>query len=130
MLVKLFFKAVSILVVIFAFVAIGGIVYMTRGLSSGAKVKINTINLSVISDGTYDGNYKAGRWTNEVNVKVKNHKITNIDVVKGVRFGRPEWTKEIFDKVIQKQNTNVDIVSGATVTSKAYLKSIENALEK
>jgi uncharacterized protein with FMN-binding domain len=27
-----------------------------------------------------------------------------------------------------KQNTDVDVVSGATVTSKAYLKAMENAL--
>jgi uncharacterized protein with FMN-binding domain len=128
--VKLFFKTVSILVVVFAFVAIGGIIYMTRGLSSGVKVKINTINLSTVSDGTYNGNYKAGRWTNEVSVKVQDHKITKIDIVKGVQFGRPEWTKEIFDRVIQKQNTNIDTVSGATITSKAYLKSIEDALKK
>ena len=36
----------------------------------------------------------------------------------------------LLPKVISKQNTTVDAVSGATVTSKAYLKSIENALTK
>ena len=50
--------------------------------------------------------------------------------MKDVTFPKPEWTKELFDKIIQKQNTEVDIVSGATVTSKAYMKSIENALKK
>lgn len=31
---------------------------------------------------------------------------------------------------IKEQNTTVDAISGATVTSKTYLKSIENALIK
>jgi len=33
-----------------------------------------------------------------------------------------------FNKVIEAQNTIVDAVSGATVTTKAYLKAIESAL--
>ncbi|WP_423055650.1 FMN-binding protein [Acetobacterium carbinolicum] len=37
-------------------------------------------------------------------------------------------TSTIINQVIKIQNTTVDTVSGATVTSKAYLKSIENAL--
>jgi uncharacterized protein with FMN-binding domain len=32
--------------------------------------------------------------------------------------------------VLEAQNTAVDSVAGATVTSKAYLKAIENALRK
>jgi len=31
-------------------------------------------------------------------------------------------------RVIEAQSTDIDAVSGATVTSKAYLKAIENAL--
>jgi len=49
-------------------------------------------------------------------------------VVKTVGFEIPETTNTIINNVMEKQNTTVDTVSGATVTSKAYLKSIENAL--
>jgi uncharacterized protein with FMN-binding domain len=49
--------------------------------------------------------------------------------VKDVAIPKPEWAKQLFDKVIEKQNTDVDVISGATITSKAYLKSIENALK-
>ena len=45
-------------------------------------------------------------------------------------FEKLEVSRELFNKVIKTQDTNVDIISGATVPSKAYLKSIENALSK
>ena len=103
---------------------------MTRGLKAGENLVIKAVTPSSFSDGKYKGNYTNGRWTNEVQVTIKNGKITVIDLVKDVTFAKPEWTNELFDMIIQKQNTEVDIVSGATVTSKAYMKSIENALKK
>ena len=94
------------------------------------NLEINEVNLTSISDGIYNGKYNAGRWSNEINVTIKEHKIIKIDVVKDVSFSIQEVTKAIISKVLDKQNTNVEVISGATVTSKAYLKSIENALSK
>lgn len=127
---KLFFKILLSVIFILVLIIGGGIFYMTRGLAAGEKVAINTINPSSFSDGNYKGNYSNGRWTNEVQVTIKNGKIIVIDVVEDVTFPKPEWTKELLDKIIQKQSTEVDIVSGATVTSKAYIKSVEDALKK
>ena len=76
----------------------------------------------------YTGTYEGGRWSNEVAVTISDHQISQIDVVKTVKFEKPEATDALFSRVIQKQDTTVDVISGATVTSKAYLKSIENAL--
>lgn len=103
---------------------------MSRGVKAGAQITIKEINTSSISDGVYDGKYSSGRFSNELQVTVKDQKITDVKIVKDVMFSKPEVSKELFDKVIKAQNTTVDIVSGATVTSKAYLKSIENALNK
>lgn len=127
---KLFFKIALSIFFIFALVAGCGMFYLGRGLESGSKVVINDVNLASLSDGTYNGKYEAGRWSNEVKVNIKDHKITKVDVVKDVTFSKPEVRAELLKEVIEKQNTNVDVVSGATVTSKAYLKSIENALKK
>lgn len=127
---KLLLKIVLAIIIIFVLVAGAGMFYLSRGLDSGRKLNINSVNVSLINDGVYDGKYKEGRWSNEVNVTVTGHKITKIDIIKDVTFNRDEWTKELFNRVIEKQNTNVDVVSGATVTSKAYLKAIENALKR
>lgn len=102
--------------------------YITRGLDSQKNMVINHVNVSQLQDGVYKGKYSGGRWSNEVNVMIKDRKITKIDTVKSVLIEMPEVTKELFNNVIEKQDTTVDIVSGAIVTSKAYLKAIENAL--
>jgi uncharacterized protein with FMN-binding domain len=127
---KRFLKIGLTILVVLILVAGGGIFYMSRGVNSGAKLQINKIELSTAKDGTYNGKYSSGRWTNELGVVVKDHKITKIDIIKDVSFKVPEVTKQIFDRVIAKQNTDIDVVSGSTVTSKAYLKSIENAFKK
>lgn len=127
---KKFIKFIVVIFVILILVIAVSVFYLTRGLESGKNLTISKINLSQVNDGTYDGKYNAGRWTNEVNVIVKDHKIININVVKDVRFPIKEVTKELINKIIDRQNIDVDAISGSTVTSKAYLKSIENALKK
>ena len=104
--------------------------YMTRGLNHGKNMIINYIDASQLKDGIYKGKYTGGRWSNEINITLKDKKITRIFIVKDVVFEKSEVSGELIDKVIKKQNTNVDVISGATVTSKAYLKSIENTLSK
>jgi uncharacterized protein with FMN-binding domain len=111
-------------------VGAGGVFYITNGLESGEKLAINPVDLTNIEDGTYAGVYQAGRWSNEVAVSVADHQIANIDVVKTISLESPEMTSTIINSVIEKQNTTVDTVTGATVSSKAYLKSIENALSQ
>lgn len=106
----------------------GGMFYITKGLEAGKNLAINPVDLKGIEDGTYTGVYQAGRWTNEVAVSVADHQISNIEVVKTIRLEKPDVTTTMINRVIEKQNTTVDTVSGATVSSKAYLKAIENAL--
>lgn len=127
---KKLLKVIFIVFLIFMLAVIGGAFYLTRGLSEGSKLTINEIKPSLLSDGSYNGSYNSGRWSNKLKVTVKDGKITEIQVVKDVTFPESECTVELFKKVIEKQSTKVDAVSGATVTSKAYLKSIENALNK
>lgn len=126
---KIIFKIAASVVILFVVVVGGGIFFMSWGLEMGSQQVINSVNPATLADGDYSGNYDLGRWINEITVTVKNKKITKIDVVKDVTFSNPEWREQIFNRVIEKQNVNVDVISGATVTSKAYLKSIENALK-
>lgn len=121
-------KVIIIIIIAFVIVAAVGIFYLTRGLESGAKVQVGSVNTSSLSDGNYEGTYNEGRWTNKVAVTVKGGKITDIKLIKDVAFSKSEVIDALFKNVIKAQNTTVDAVSGATVTSKAYLKSIENAL--
>src|SRR5690242_14082636 len=116
---KTFLKIALIVLIVIVLLIAGAAVYLTRGLSSGSKLVIGDVDLSLLDNGTYNGKYSAGRWSNEVNVVINDHKITEIDVVKDVTFPIPDVTKKLFDEIIQKQTTQVDVVSGATVTGKA-----------
>jgi len=40
----------------------------------------------------------------------------------------PDISDDLFKEIIKNQNIKIDVISGATATSKAYLKSVENAL--
>lgn len=115
------------LAVVVAIVAVG-FFSITNGLSEGAKVTLNGIDLTNTPDGSYTGTYDFKRWTNTVTVHVKDRRIVGIDMGKDAAFaGTTDCADEMFRRVMEAQNTQVDAVSGATVTSKAYLKAIENA---
>ena len=117
--------------VILMVLVIGGVgFYITIGLNSGKNMSIKHIDTSQLKNGVYDGKYNGGRWSNKINVVLKDGKITKINVVKTVTIEKPEVTKELFNNVIEKQDTTIDTISVATVTSKAYLKAIEIALSK
>jgi uncharacterized protein with FMN-binding domain len=99
-------------------------------LSVGANETLAGIDLSNVADGAYTGNHEFKRWTNIVTVQVKDHAITSIEATEPMFADKvTDVTEEVFSRVISAQSTLVDTVSGATVTSKAYLKSIEAALK-
>lgn len=127
---KLLLKIVLAVFVLFILVFGGGLFYLSRGLEAGEALEINSADLSAVSDGTYNGVYKGGRWTNEVRVTVKEHRITGVEVVKDVLFPKTEVTAELMERVLEQQSLDIDVVSGSTVTCKAYLKSIDNAFNQ
>jgi uncharacterized protein with FMN-binding domain len=116
-------KKLLIALGIVAVVLVAGFLFITDGLSEGAEVTLNGINLSDNPDGSYTGTYDFKRWTNTVVVQVKGHKITAIDFESDVAAaGITGCADEMFRRVIEAQDTKVDAVSGATVTSKASPK--------
>lgn len=127
---KTFFKILMSLILLFLLIFVGGIFYLSRGLDEGMIISLNGIDISKLDDGKYTGEYDHGRWTNKLDITVKNNKITEILIKDDVTFSKPGVSEELFNKVIETQSTKIDAISGATVTSKAYLKSIENVLNK
>ena len=84
-------------------------------------------------DGSYFGVYEGGmyKWReNEVQVMITSGKVSEIALLSSKENPQPEFTEVLFDRVIKKQSLQVDVISGASLTSKAFLKSIENALIK
>jgi len=110
-------------------ILLGLFLTVTNGLSRGKNVVLDGVDLSEMPNGAYLGTYDFKRWSNTVNVHVKDHQITAIDIVQDITgAGITDCSGEMFRRVIDAQDTRVDTVTGATVTAKAYLKAIEDAL--
>lgn len=125
---KTVLKVLGIITVVVILIVGGFAIFMSSGMDTTKNAQVATVNTAELADGNYEGAYEAGRFSNKVLVTVKGGKIESIRADKTVTFERPEMTKALFDSVIARQNTDVDVQSGATLTSKAYLKSIEYAL--
>ncbi|MEJ5229154.1 MAG: FMN-binding protein [Pseudothermotoga sp.] len=132
---KRFFK---ILIIVLACLFSGltiFVVIFNWGMNEVRKLQIKDITVSQVADGEYLGEYKNGRWQYVVKVIVRDNRIEDIQILNqksgfiDMSLYR-EVNESIISKVLENQSLRVDVVTGATVTSKALLKAIENALEK
>ena len=102
---------------------------------------IGNVDFTNLQDGIYIGEYKGTKGSLRdvsIEVTISGSKISNIKILKGAlnSHGNPsELTggitiEDLFQHVIESENLQVDAISGATLTSKAHLKALENALRK
>ena len=127
---KKLFKIILLVLFIVVLISAGAFFYMSRGLDKGKNLSIENVDLSEIKDGKYRGEFKSGRFSNIIEVKVEDHKITEINLVDDIMVAQDDVTHKLFNRIIDNQNINVDVISGATVSCNSYLKAIENALKQ
>ncbi len=93
---------------------------------------LDAVDFSTLADGVYRGAYAGGmyKWrANECEVTVAAGKVTGNRLVSSGDPGKENTPYDmLYDRVVQAQSLQVDVVSGATLTSKAYLQAVENAL--
>ena len=106
------------------------LVALMSGMGAVKNLPIADVDLGNVKDGVHEGTFKQGRWNYTVAVTVENHKITSVELVNPKDAGSQKLLSAAADRVIASQSPNVDTVSGATVSSKALLKAIENALTR
>jgi uncharacterized protein with FMN-binding domain len=112
------------------FVVVVGILFFVLDLGMGEvkNLVINSVDLSKISDGVYQGSYHKGRWTYDVQVTIKNHAITAAKNTNKRMAIMKDFNDKAEAAIIKKQSPQIDIVSGASVNTKALSKAVENAL--
>ncbi|MBD3318128.1 MAG: FMN-binding protein [Chitinivibrionales bacterium] len=123
-------KIVLIVVGVIVLLLAVGFIFATMGLSEIKNMAINEVDLSKISDGVYTGTFQKARWTHNVEVTVKDHKITEIKNTNELPEGNKKLVDGAIEKILQKQSVDIDAVSGATVSTKAFQKAVEDALEE
>ena len=114
--------------------AAGGIGWsrLSKEHREARSLPLDAVDFSKLRDGTYRGAYAGGmyKWrANECDVTVANSRVTGIQLVGSQDPGGKNTQHEaLYDRVIEAQSLQVDTISGATLTSKAYLQAVENAL--
>ena len=96
------------------------------------SLPLNAVDFTRLTDGTYHGGYAGGmyQWRkNECDVTVIGGKVSDIQMAKTVDPAAKNMDHQtLYERVIQAQSLQVDTISMATLTSKAYLQAVENAL--
>ncbi len=121
-------KAKKVILIVLAVIVVmfgGMMLVLNRGMGEIKSMIINNIDLQGIEDGYYEGVFTGGRWSNKVAVTVVNHSITHIQVIDSEQL---KLMNSAAEAVKKEQSLQIDTVSGATVTTKAFLKAVENAL--
>lgn len=111
----------------------GGILFTAGERREGRNLPIRAVDFHSLKDGTYVGEYEGGKYkwrANQVRVIVSSGKVTDIQLLMHKENRSPDFTGKLYGRVIESQSLQVDTISGATITSKAYLKSVENALNE
>jgi uncharacterized protein with FMN-binding domain len=119
---------VSLGLFLFAGILLG---YLTlHGRAEVRALVIQEVDLSRVADGAYSGSYHKGRWTYDVEVIVREHRIVsvkNLDARMTMDAVKP-WNAAASDLVLEKQAIELDVISGASVRSKAFEEAVEVAL--
>ncbi|MFA5851534.1 MAG: FMN-binding protein [Spirochaetales bacterium] len=125
---KTFIIIAAVIVAIFV-IGSGVKAKLESGLKELAKTDIAEVDLSAVADGEYPGSFSVFPIAVELKVKVKDHRIEAIELIKHTN-GQGKPAEALLAKVVQEQKINLDVISGATYSSKAILMAIANALEK
>jgi len=99
-------------------------------IKDGKIVEQQTTQEKQYKDGTYTGKAKGYKSDVEVEVEIKDNKIIKIDVKQQEDPLYWNVAKTVIDRILQKQTPQVDASTGATITSKAIMYAVEEALEK
>jgi len=121
-------------VLVAAGAAAGGIGWsrLMKEHQEARSLPLNAVDFGKLKDGTYHGAYEGGmyKWrANECDVTVTDGQVTDIQLVGSQDPGSKNTQhKELYDRVIKAQSLQVDTITSATLTSKAWLQAVENAL--
>ncbi len=95
------------------------------------NLPLDRVDFTKLEDGIYEGTYEGGmyKWrANRVKVTVRSGAVSQIELLTSKEDKGDGTPQQLYDRVIKEQSLQVDTVSGATLTSKAFLQGIENAL--
>jgi uncharacterized protein with FMN-binding domain len=105
---------------------------LSKEHNEARSLPLDRVDFGKLADGAYRGAYAGGMYgwrANECAVTVENGRVTGIQLVGSEDpGGKNTQHQTLYERVVAAQSLQVDTISGATLTSKAYLQAVENAL--
>ena len=86
---------------------------------------INEVDLARVEDATYRGSFTFNKFAYVVDVKVRDHRIAGITMVKNRDDKWAVSAATMADSVVLYQKLGVDVIAGATASCRVVLKAIE-----
>ena len=96
-------------------------------LREAASLPFYKIELEQIADGTYSGKTYTSFLHLQLDVKIENHKITDITVIENDGIDG-EKARPIIQKMIEQNSVVVPAVKGAELGSLVYISCVSTAL--
>lgn len=126
-----------IVIVVLVVIVVGGtfavnMIYDSKKekVEEALKKQVNVeIDMSKVADGTYTGSSDCEVVQAEVEVTVKDHKITEVKLLRHVT-GQGESAEGIVNEMVKQNTYDVDGVSGATYSSNTIKNAVNVALQK
>lgn len=113
---------------LFLIMGICGGIYAWRFHRAWKGIVIENVDLSRVSDGVYEGEFRTFHDFARVRVTVQGHRIEAMEILENSPGGGTGKMEELAQRVVASQSPDVDIISGASASSKVFLKAVENAL--
>ncbi|MDD2458812.1 MAG: FMN-binding protein [Eubacteriales bacterium] len=120
----------TFLVLLILLIAIGVLkvkASLEQDLATLNAIEIDAVDVSQLSDGDYEGEFRTVPVSARVRVTLLDGRIENIDLLEH-NNGQGKPAEAILQEVVEQQSLAVDIIAGATYSSKVILKAVENAL--
>lgn len=96
--------------------------------TEAAKLPFTQINLEEVADGTYTGKTYTSFLHLQLEVTVKDHCITAIDVIENDGIDG-ETARPILQKMIEENKIVVHAIKGAKIGSMVYISCVSTALK-
>lgn len=105
--------------------------FMMLGMDKIRADSLSAVDFSNTPDGEYEGTYAVTRWRYRVSVRIESGRIVSIRLLDNAMAAQDETSRRLIQAVLEKQTVEIgiDALGGASITGKAFLKSIENALQ-
>ena len=127
---KKFAKAAAIAVVLLAVIIAGGLYFIKQQAADAINdLTYETVNMQNAADGQYLGEADAGLVQARVQVTVKDHAISQIEILEH-KNGLGQKAESIVNEMVKANTCEVDVVSGATLSSLTIKSAVSKALKQ